>query len=182
MRPPLCETRIPGLMSNSAQFLSFLVVYIFFFVGPLASGSITTSLQMLRLVVALSVLLGAHAAAKLLRVSSTSADPSVAATTGDYIADGEAFGFPRYRLDSAVATRILYRSPKRGVWVITGSETTVVKNEGPVVVSITSAASPQGLAFKYLFEGTWILDESFAVTDVKNRLLSQARIESSKLY
>ena len=109
-------------------------------------------------------------------------DPSVASSTGDYVADGEAFGFPRYRLDSAVATRILYRSARRGVWVITGSESTVVKNEGPVVVSITTAESPQGLAFKYLFEGKWILDESFAVTDVRNRLLSQVRIEPSKLY
>jgi hypothetical protein len=138
-------------------------------------------LQMLHLLVALSVLLGADTASKLLRVTSNSTDSTVAATIGDYHADGDAFGFPRYRLDSAVATRILYRSAKLGAWAITGSETSVVKHEAPIIVSITTAGSPQGLAFKYFSDGKWLLDESFAVIEVNNRLLSKARISETPL-
>lgn len=136
---------------------------------------------LLVVLIAACILLRAHAGIAGLRITSAIADQdkTIAAATGDYVADGESFGFPRYRLAKSAAVRYLYRSGTKGTWTVTGSEANIAKNKG-TIVSATAADAPNGLVYRYFSDGKWLTDESFAVADVSTELEALALQEAQE--
>ena len=106
--------------------------------------------------------------AQALRVVSKATEAAavvVHEATGDYVRDGDAHGYPRYRLLApAAGPRFLFRSDK-GRWTITGSEGNVARSKG-TIVSVEVGESPVGLVFHYYAaKGLWPKDPTFAVLD-----------------
>jgi hypothetical protein len=124
--------------------------------GPHLSGRIVFVLLL-----SACAVLRAHAAIEGLRISSSIAatDKTIGAAAGDYIVDGESFGFPRFRLTSSSVVRYLYRSATKGTWTITGSEANIAKNKG-TIVSAAAADSPSGLTYRYYSGGNWLTDDT----------------------
>ena len=83
--------------------------------------------------------------------------------TGDYVRDGDAHGYPRYRLVApAAGPRFLFRSDK-GRWSITGSEDNVARSKG-TIVSAGAGESPVGLGYRYYAGNSkWPKDPSLVV-------------------
>jgi len=85
--------------------------------------------------------------------------------TGDYVRDGDAHGYPRFRLLApAAGPRFLFRSDK-GRWSVAGSEENVARSKG-TIVSLKVAESPVGLGYRYYAgNNKWPKDPSLVVVD-----------------